>query len=762
MLSLLRGVLSLLALYLMLSIATSPATATERAEPVQKGLGIIAYYQGQYPQMDQHLQTLAATGAEWVSVYVTVYQENINSTAITRTRADTPSDDDLRHVIAAAHALGLQVMLKPQIDLIQDDAHWRGQIGQNFATEAEWQQWFAAYTDMIVHYAELAAATGVEEFTLGTELQSVTHRAAEWRAIVAEVRAVYGGKVLYAANHSGEETRITWWDAVDYIGLAAYYELATDDTPTVSELQAAWAPHLQTLGELAARHGKQVIFVEIGYRSLNGAIQRPWCYLCTGPVDLEEQRVGYEALYTSLWHQPWLAGLYWWRWDIEATQSGPCDAGYSPHGKPAENVLRRWYGAPARVLPTDCGGTVATPTPVPTPLPPTATATPSATPTAVPEPGPTPLPGTTQTIYADQLATGWQDWSWESTVDLGATAVVQSGDRAIAVTYRDAWAGLSLHSETPLDLRGYGALHFWIRGTAAGQMLDLWLDSAATDSPTAVRIVPAVGEWREVIVPLAELGPHHAVAGLVWQDARGQAPSTIYLDAISLQGGAAPAPTQDPTATASATATPTGGLPNLATRTPTSTVTSTATPTGSGARPQPIFADELAAGWVDWSWRSVVDFAATGNVQQGRRSLEVRYVGAWGGLLLGRNSPFALSGYEQLHFWIYGNGEPIDVKLLALGAEQSARLRIVPPAGEWTAVTLPLADFGDIGSIGGIAWQNGTAEPQPPIYLDSIVLRAAADDLPGGQSTLPVTIMPHQTSIDPNAAQIIYLPITGS
>ena len=223
-------------------------------------MGIIAYYQGIYPQMDQHLATLTETGTEWVSVYVTVYQNNINSTTITRTRAETPTDDDLRHIIDVAHAQGLKVMLKPQIDLYSDPGNWRGQIGRDFTTEAQWSSWFASYDQMIAHYAALATETNVEEFTLGTELVSTTHRSSEWRDIVATVRSRYAGKVLYAANHSGEEIRITWWDAVDYIGLAAYYEVGTSETPTVAQLKTAWAPHIETLANLSAQYNKQVIF----------------------------------------------------------------------------------------------------------------------------------------------------------------------------------------------------------------------------------------------------------------------------------------------------------------------------------------------------------------------------------------------------------------------------------------------------------------------------------------------------------------------
>jgi len=89
-------------------------------------------------------------------VLVTVYQNDIDATTISRTGQETPTDASLRSIIAYAHGLGLKVMLKPQLDLLRDPSHWRGQIGPHF-TGAAWAAWFASYQEQIVHYATLAA-----------------------------------------------------------------------------------------------------------------------------------------------------------------------------------------------------------------------------------------------------------------------------------------------------------------------------------------------------------------------------------------------------------------------------------------------------------------------------------------------------------------------------------------------------------------------------------------------------------------------------
>ena len=236
----------------------------------------------------------------WISLIVTGYQDTYLATTIDAASPHTPTDADLIHVIEHAHALGLRVMLKPHVDLLDEsDGRWRGHIGVGFTTAAEWTTWFASYREFIVHYAALAQAHGADQFCIGTELLGTTHRSADWRAIVAEVRAAYDGPIVYAALHSGEETAITWWDAVDLIGVDGYYPLSSsrdpDVRPTVEALEAAWEQPKAIMAGLAAAYGKPVLLTELGYRSHRGCSCHPWDSEAVSPVDLEEQAAVYEA-----------------------------------------------------------------------------------------------------------------------------------------------------------------------------------------------------------------------------------------------------------------------------------------------------------------------------------------------------------------------------------------------------------------------------------------------------------------------------------
>jgi len=81
----------------------------------------------------------------------------------------------------------------------------------------------------------------------------------DWRSVISDVRGLYSGPLTYASNHSGEETSIKWWDAVDYIGVDAYYPLTYKNDPTVAELKTAWLTPTLTLENLSNQYNKPII-----------------------------------------------------------------------------------------------------------------------------------------------------------------------------------------------------------------------------------------------------------------------------------------------------------------------------------------------------------------------------------------------------------------------------------------------------------------------------------------------------------------------
>jgi hypothetical protein len=323
--------------------AASPARAATTG--VEKGISYTGYWENAYEGAGARasLRALHATGADWAMVLATVYQSDVDATTISRTEPNTPIDASLRGIIAYAHHLGLKVMLKPHVDLSNDPSHWRGQIGPNF-TDADWTAWFAAYNEQIVHYATLAAAAKCEQFSVGCELDSTVGHVAAWRQIIADVRAVYHGKITYADDQiTSHPQAVTWWDAVDLIGQDAYPTLSTRLHPTVVQLEAGWSRYYRPLLRLHRRYNKPVIFTEIGIRSIAGAARAPWDWQVSGKVDLVGQSRWYQAALKTFAARGWMKGLFLWQWYTDPTVGGPKDGSYTPHRKPAETVLEHWF-----------------------------------------------------------------------------------------------------------------------------------------------------------------------------------------------------------------------------------------------------------------------------------------------------------------------------------------------------------------------------------------------------------------------------------
>jgi hypothetical protein len=491
------------------SASASPSSSILVNASFQKGMSFATWWEGQYSDSgsDISLERLKSTGANWISLIVTAYQDTYQSTAIDFASAHTPTDADLIHVINLAHSLGLKVMLKPHLDLRDEsNGHWRGDIGTGFTTEAQWSAWFASYRSFIEHYARLAQTNGADQFSAGTELLGTTPRATDWRAVIADVRAIYYGPITYAALHGGEETSIAWWDAVDNIGVDAYYPLTTSTAydPTEPELEAAWAKPKALLSNLAATWGKPILLTEVGYRSQHGCASRPWDSNAVSPTDLEEQAFAYEAAFKQLYGQPWLRGIFWWTWYADRFESGPCDESYSPYDKPAEDVVRKWYGGALRSVRPALFADYSR----------------------------------TMDIYVNGLAGGWENWSWGGSINQAATDQAHSAPQSTFASV-GGFGALSLRRST-FNPNQYYWLEFYVRGgTATQPKLAVFFDSSTGTRLASVPVndcrfidggTITSDAWKRVRIPVGELNVRGVdLSRLSIQDSSGQGAS-FWID----------------------------------------------------------------------------------------------------------------------------------------------------------------------------------------------------------------------------------------
>lgn len=264
------------------------------------------------------------------------------------------TDTGLEKTTELAQSLGIQTLLKPHIWLTNArDGKWRTEI--EMGSEQDWQTWFENYRRFILHYAKFAEEHGIPILCIGTELQTTAvQREQDWRQLIADIREVYQGQLTYAANWYEAFEAIQFWDTLDFIGIQAYFPLTDQMNPAVEELKEGWRPHLAAIEVVQARYQKPVIFTELGYRSEENAAIEPWKWPEDSEVNpgtlatdlgLKTQMDCYEAFFETLWDKEWFAGVYFWKWFPKLGDEAAAGIGFTPQNKPAEGVMRRWYGA---------------------------------------------------------------------------------------------------------------------------------------------------------------------------------------------------------------------------------------------------------------------------------------------------------------------------------------------------------------------------------------------------------------------------------
>lgn len=241
--------------------------------------------------------------------------------------------------IELAHEQGIEVMLKPQIWLRHGT--YTGTL--EFENDEKWARWEKDFRSYILHFANIADSMNVPLFCIGTELKlSIAQRPQFWTKLIEEVREIYSGKITYAANWD-DYKEVPFWSSLDYIGVDAYFPLSDDKKPKLDDISKEWEKWGRILEQVSRKHGKPILFTEAGYRSAQYGLKEPWVVSRKAPLDLETQRLGYEALFNTVWKEDWMAGMFLWKWFSNDEGINQKDNDFSPQNKPAEELIREHY-----------------------------------------------------------------------------------------------------------------------------------------------------------------------------------------------------------------------------------------------------------------------------------------------------------------------------------------------------------------------------------------------------------------------------------
>lgn len=233
--------------------------------------------------------------------------------------------------------------------------------------------WFDNYTQFAVHFAQISKQHDLPYFIIGDQLTNTAvdtnrttakvdpngidrgvpgesfpncsgRRDCGWRHVAHALRsptyatfmghtsqtgAGYTGKLIYAASWGAatdgvsvsEYDHITWWDAVDYIGVDAFFPLTQNADVTVPDLVNAWhgkgldlrgnGDIYGKLEKLAGTFNRPVLFTGAGYVSAAGANGDPLGATSDSP-DQNEQLNDMQALFQVFSGAPFWQGVFWY------------------------------------------------------------------------------------------------------------------------------------------------------------------------------------------------------------------------------------------------------------------------------------------------------------------------------------------------------------------------------------------------------------------------------------------------------------------
>ena len=119
--------------------------------------------------------------------------------------------------------------------------------------------------------------------------------------------------MTYAANWTDYE-RVPFWDALDVIGIQAYFPLTQERDPDAAELDAAWARRMAALRRYALTVGRRIVFTELGYNRSFLAPSEPWQSHTDGPEAEPLQLACMRSALQAIEGESVVLGAFLWKW----------------------------------------------------------------------------------------------------------------------------------------------------------------------------------------------------------------------------------------------------------------------------------------------------------------------------------------------------------------------------------------------------------------------------------------------------------------
>lgn len=288
------------------------------------------------------MEAVKEVNADWITVIPYGFVKESKVYFNTNRQWWGERDEGVKETIRLAKLAGINIVLKPQIYI---PGSWTGDL--DYRTNEEWEEWEAGYTDYIMTFLKIAAEYDVPVFCIGTEFKiGVKKREQYWRGLIKKARAIYKGQLIYASNWD-EYMDVPFWDALDYVGINAYFPLISEKTPSIEALKKAWAPHQKAIRNFYNKVKKPIVFTEYGYLSVDGCAYNTWeLESKVEQLSINEvaQANAIQAILETFWDEPYWYGGFIWKWFPNMRGGeGYNNRDYTPQGKKGHEILKNIY-----------------------------------------------------------------------------------------------------------------------------------------------------------------------------------------------------------------------------------------------------------------------------------------------------------------------------------------------------------------------------------------------------------------------------------
>lgn len=349
------------------------AAITPRPQGFTAGIEFQSEYQPNWSYfMPQALSNAQALGANQVTLSPTWNYGSVNPLTFGPVPGRDALWSDLSVTTNQARALGMNVALFPVPRFNGSAADFWKAAPRDAAW---WENWFNLYRAFALHHADLAAQTGAQTLILGGDWlapalpngtlpdgsPSGTPADIEvrWKAILTEVRAHFGGKVLWALpfTEASLQAPLTFLQETD--GIYLLWSAALTGQANASKADLANEAGRLLDNEVAALPAliNKPIILALAYPSATGAatgcisngagacldwtaLNRPNPDTSAVGLNLQLQADLYEAVLTAVNGRAWISGV------VSRGYYPPAalrDKSASVHGKPAADILWYWF-----------------------------------------------------------------------------------------------------------------------------------------------------------------------------------------------------------------------------------------------------------------------------------------------------------------------------------------------------------------------------------------------------------------------------------